>query len=168
MVLVKSLKLKVTIVSILSLLSCVAQAPKSITMDEEKIIGLTIDLSDSIKISNKEIPIFFELMNFSTHNYKVGSAQYWVNIFIELRKGNQVIHGIRVKPDLSKRNEYVDLGKGKTVRAEFDFSLNQIYRELSKGLYVIEATYIGTILNEEGTSVKPLQDILSRREFIIE
>ena len=86
----------------LSLFSCMFQGHRSILIDENIIMELKIGISEFIKINQEEVPIFIELTNSSKYNYKVSSVKYWSNITIKLKKGNELIHGIKVKPDFSK------------------------------------------------------------------
>lgn len=149
------------------MVSCAAQNHRSILVDENVTMKLKLNIPESIEVGQVEIPIIIELTNSSKTGYKVSSVKYWSNITIQLKKGTELIHGIKVKPNLSKRNEYVFLDAGKTIEEEFDFHLDDIYLNLTKGLYTIEAKYNGNILNENQRAVKPPIVIKTELEFTI-
>lgn len=168
MVLIKNMKLIWMIGVLVFIVSCAAQNHRPVLMDESIIMELMLNIPESIEVGQEGIPILIELTNSSQADYKVSSVKYWSNVTIQIKKGDELVHGIKVKPDFSKRNEYIFLEAGKTIREEFDFHLDAIYRSLTKGLYTIEATYNGNILDENKRAVKPSNEIKTASQFTIQ
>ncbi len=168
MVLIKNTWQVFLFISLTSLFSCKSQGFKTILEHENIMIELNIDIPDNIETPINEVPIFIELINSSNQDLKISSLKYWSNITFELKRGTELVYGIKVKPDLSKKNEYVVLKKDGRIKEKFDFQLNQIYRDLSSGSYEIEAKFIGNILNVEEAFIKPMQPIRSQKKFTIQ
>jgi len=157
----------IIIVLVLSV-SCAVQNHELIIVDENVKMRLNLDVPNSLELGQKNVPIFIKLTNSSKADYEVSSVKHWSNISIQLKKGTELIHGIKVKPDLSKRKQYVFLGAGKSIKEEFDFHLDDIYTNLTRGLYTIEVKYNGNILDENKRLVSSPTQIATTLDFIME
>ncbi len=165
MVLIKNCSRMVYLFLIFNILSCwSSNLDKNVT--QSIMLELSIELPDTITLSKEQTPIHIIIRNRTNKDYQVSSLKYWANITFVLRKEGIIVQGIKVKPNMSKREDYILVKSKSSILEKFEYNLEYMYSQLETGNYQITAIFNGNIIDENNKKVSYLS-IISEKEFII-
>ncbi len=152
-------KMRLYIITMLLLISC---KPKSYLMRKELtpqnlFFMLEVEMNQNMK---KDGLIKIKIYNKSNKSLLLSSPKCWGNVSLTLKdvKGLS-IPKIKIKPNPNCASEYLTIQPGEEKLVNFNYTLNQVFPNLRKDTYFLNATYHGKIKdlkNNVYTTSKPL------------